>query len=161
MEKQTKPFYKKWWVWIVGFIVISMLASIGGTSDQQNTTSVENTSQKSPAHECLNVSADTVEWIRQGFLNKEASLANAQAVKSDDFQNVYFVGVKVEGVENFNDDDIAVFAINSITETGLVLSVNSVAKQQTDWFHGDKEGAQYNVTINNDGAQDLLTCFKD
>ena len=32
MEKMKKPFYKKWWVWIVAVLAVMIIASMGGNS---------------------------------------------------------------------------------------------------------------------------------
>lgn len=39
MSKVKKPFYKKWWVWVIVIIVIGGIASGGGESDTTSTDS--------------------------------------------------------------------------------------------------------------------------
>ncbi|MDE3837894.1 DUF4352 domain-containing protein [Bacillus methanolicus] len=42
-EKTKKPFYKKWWVWLLGIIIIAAIASGGGEDTEQASTEPKET----------------------------------------------------------------------------------------------------------------------
>jgi hypothetical protein len=46
MAKTKKPFYKKWWVWVIAIIVV--FGATGGDDEQPASTDVKNTEQPAP-----------------------------------------------------------------------------------------------------------------
>ena len=69
-----------------------------------------------------------------------AKFVKASAVKSPDFDKVYFIAVEFSatGVDN----QIGVFASNSLTDGGgVVMAVDEMAKQFTVWPDADKTDA--------------------
>lgn len=108
---------------------------------------------------CLEVPQNIVDWIEKGLTaNGEAKLVNAQAVKSNNFEKVYFVSAEFTG-PGFNNE-VGTWSTNNIEDEALVLSVNAMAKEFTDWFHGDREGAQFHVTMAYDGGYESQECLK-
>lgn len=45
-EKVKKPFYKKWWVWLLAVILIGSFANLGEDTDQNSSTSEKKTSEE-------------------------------------------------------------------------------------------------------------------
>ena len=112
---------------------------------------------------CLSVSPSVVSWIEKGLrIDGGGSLRNVAAVKSDDFENIYFVSGDLQGAGLEGDHDIATFAINSLSysdpaEGKLVLSVDAAAKEFSDWFYGPN--TKFNTVMSNDGALESRNCI--
>jgi hypothetical protein len=118
-----------------------------------------------PVHEeCIVVEATTIDWISEGFLTgTSAEIGDAWAVKSDDFENVWFVAADLEGMAE-SVDSLAVWGTNAISEdgtdhgTGLVISVNEVAENVTDWPKHDETDAV--LSMEDHGADLALDCAR-
>lgn len=117
-----------------------------------------------PLHEeCVAVPEPLLDWISEGILPEtEAELPFAWMVKSDDFENVWFVAGDLDGPELDDPDNIALWATNGPAEDGtyedgdggLVLSVDGYAKEFTDWFDAETR----DVSRDDDGADTVLEC---
>ena len=140
-------------VGVVVFLVLAALFVIFSDSDPSPKLTVVKSDR------CLAVSQETLSWIEEGLIYDDLSLENAQSVKSKDFQSVYFVSARMVG-DGLSGDEIATFATINIDSTGLVLAVSGHAKEFTNWFHGDREGGQYHVTLSNDGARESRECIE-
>jgi len=132
---------------VISFFVLLIVISSGGESEP--TQDNEKTS-----NECLDVSPVSIEWIKKGLIKKDDKLTNIKAVKSNDFKNIYFISARIE-----NSTNIITLTMNSITDTGLTLSINDSAKKYFDWLHGDREGAQFYITMKDHGAQESQKCL--
>lgn len=157
-EQSKKSIYKKWWFWVGGIVVIFILIGILGEGDESNTNQAIQPQGEQTASRCLDVPTETLSRIESGLKDDDITLRNAQAVRSDDFEKVYFISADLQGPELEGTGDIATFAANNIDGPGLVLSVDDVAKEFTDWLHGDREGAQFHVTMSDDGARESHDC---
>jgi hypothetical protein len=116
-------------------------------------------SQSEPT--CENVSQGTVKWLESGLtVSGGGELEDAQAVRSGDFKQVYFISARIKG-PSMGADTIGTWAKSGNVNKpgGLTLSIDSFAKEFSDWFPGDKEGAQYHVTMEDDGAQESRDCL--
>jgi len=89
-----------------------------------------------------------IQGIENGLKDKSISIEKSYAVKSNDFENVYFVGAKL------SNGEIAVWSIGGTkTDTNIHMSVNDVAKKYSDYpqntsrismaDHGAKEVLEY------------------
>ncbi|MEX1014381.1 MAG: hypothetical protein WDZ80_04440 [Candidatus Paceibacterota bacterium] len=162
-EQDKKSIYKKWWFWVGSIVVLFILISTLGGGNESSTNQATDPQQESNEREqvasrCLGVPAETLSWIKSGLKDDNITLRSAQAVRSDDFEKVYFVSADLQGLGLEGPGDIATFAANNIDGSGLVLSVDAVAKEFTDWFHGDREGAQFHVTMRDDGVRESRDC---
>jgi hypothetical protein len=87
---------------------------------------------------------------------------SAAAVKSPDFNNVYFVAVKFKAIGV--GSQVGVWAINGKLPqkpgdvSGLTLSVNSIAQQFTVWPDGNKTQAQ--IATNDRSVGAAIKCLK-
>lgn len=114
--------------------------------------------------QCLSVPSVVVEWIEGGLVDN-SSLKNVQAVKSNDFNSVYFVSGYLQNPDLGDTGTIATFSLNNITfddssRGRLVLAIDDVAKEfSEDWFHGDRTGAQFHITMSDDGARESQKCL--
>jgi hypothetical protein len=90
------------------------------------------------------------------------TLVSAGAVRSSDFNNVFFVAVKFKatGVGN----QTGVWAINGKLPqkaedlSGLTLAINPIAQQFTVWPKGNKTKA--NIAINDRSVAAAIKCLK-
>lgn len=116
----------------------------------------------SPVDErCTAVPPSLIDWVSEGiYPDSDAELGITWMVKSDDFENVWFVASDI-GITD-EADVVALWATNAPTEDGehepgdggLVLTVNDVAGIHTDWF----PSTEYDVSDDDDGADLALDC---
>jgi hypothetical protein len=134
-----------------------ILAACGGSSGS------EHASPRPPAARnarCLTVPAVDVDAIETGLSANEvgSTLRFAQAVKSNEVANVYFVSANIEGPGLEGTDDVATWATNKLTGGGLIFAVDPVAQEFSDWTHGDTTDA--NLTMSDDGADLSQDCVR-
>lgn len=118
-----------------------------------------------PKHDiCKPVPEPAAEWISEGLEGENVELGVMWAVKSDDFENVWFVAADLEGPELDDEDgEIALWSTNAIEKDGtaeegggLVLSVNGFASEFSDWFDAD----EYDVSDEDHGAKEAVECVE-
>jgi hypothetical protein len=76
-------------------------------------------------------------------------LVDPVAVRSNDFEHVYFVAARVDGSP-------ALWAMNQLDGYSLILSINDHAYELTQLARG--EGTDAHVTESDDGASEALSC---
>ncbi len=109
---------------------------------------------------CLDVS----DYVQGAFIEgltegTGATLRGFQAVRSNDFQELYFVAAELEGPGLDGDDEIGVWATNDIeTYMGSYMSVNGLAQEFSDYPDGDTTDAY--VTMSDEGASLAVECTK-
>jgi hypothetical protein len=87
-----------------------------------------------------------------------------KAVKSKDYENLYFMSGDLEGAGLEGDNDIATFATNAdITSSkgyldGIIMSVNGVASEFYNWPDGRK--SKFNLSTSDDGVEASKDCLK-
>jgi hypothetical protein len=84
------------------------------------------------------------------------SLRNARAVKSNDLEKVYMVAADIQGDGMEGNDDIGVWATNSLQGNGLIFSVDGFAKEFSDW--GDAATTDAQITQAADGVDEAKEC---
>jgi len=138
-------------------VIISVIMASGG----EQSTSNNDTSQANKVA-CLDVSPAVTELIASNLtIDGVGTIRNLKAVQSNDFEKVYFVSGDLQGPGLEGERDIATFATNNIENaTGgvLVLSVNNVADEFSDWFHGPD--TDHNTTMRNHGARESQECVE-
>lgn len=81
---------------------------------------------------------------------------DAAAVKSEDFDEVYFVAMRFSATGV--DDQTGVWATNSLKPGGgLIMSVDGFAKEFTVWPDGGETDAQLSTA--DDGAEEAVACL--
>lgn len=130
---------------ITAGLAVALLAGCGGSSDDGDGTAAVPSASPSPTVACEPASPALVSRIEglapasSGFKVKQAA-----GVKSPDFANLYFVGVRfsVEGVP----DETAVWAVGGgMDGTGTLVAVDNVAQEFYDGPDGDKTAAKISV----------------
>jgi hypothetical protein len=92
------------------------------------------------------------------------TLRQAQAVKSGDFDDVYFVSAEIDGAGLEGSGDVGTWAkigplrVGGPVGGGLIYSVDRVATEFSDWADGGKADAQ--LSMEDDGAGASRECVQ-
>jgi len=128
-------------------VLVVLLASVGcngGGSEQ--------------ASRCQSVPAQLTQAIEQGLtITGGGLLGEASAVKSNDFESVYFVAAMLRG-EGMGDDAIGLWATNDLDGNGMIYAVDAIANEFSDWADGRATDAAFSVS--DDGAQEAIDCLQ-
>ena len=137
------------------------LAGCGGTETADTDDRTESPQATAPATtvtgRCEKVSSAVLNAIAEGLtVTGGGTLRHGYAVKSDDFSKVYMVAADIQGAGMEGDDEIGVWATNSLDGAGLIFAVDGVAKEFSDWGHGDTTDAH--ITQSSDGVSEAKKC---
>ena len=146
---------------LVGAFCLVALAACGGTETVDSDDRTESPQATAPATtvtgRCEKVSSAVLNAIAEGLtVTGGGTLRNGYAVKSDDFSKVYMVAADVQGTGMEGDSEIGVWATNSLDGAGLILAVDGIAKEFSDWGHGDTTDAH--ITQSSDGVSEAEEC---
>jgi hypothetical protein len=138
-----------------------MLAACSGTETAESKNGTESPqatgSPTTVVGRCERVSSAVLNAIAEGLtVSGSGTLRNGYAVKSKDFSKVYMVAADIQGVGMEGDGEIGVWATNSLDGTGLILAVDGLAKEFSDWGDGDTTNA--NITQSSDGVAEAKEC---
>ena len=137
------------------------LAACGGTETADSNNRTESpqatASPTTVTGRCEMVSSAVLNAIAEGLtVNGGGTLRNGYAVKSDDFSKVYMVAADIQGTGMEGDGEVGVWAMNSLDGGGLIFAVDGLAKEFSDWGHGDTTDA--NITQSSDGVSEAKEC---
>jgi hypothetical protein len=144
-----------------------LAASCGGgeeAADEAAPEPAEDTEQgggeSSRDPRCTRVPPALVKVIATGLeVQGGGNLRFAQAVKSEDFESVYFVSADIQGPGLDGSGDVGTWATNRLAAGGgLIFAVDSVAQEFSDW--GDADQTDANITMQDDGAQLSRECVE-
>lgn len=109
---------------------------------------------------CIKVPQAKLENIASGLtISGGGSLREGWAVKSGDFNSLYFIAAEIDGPGLKGNGDIGLWASNRLESgQGLILSVDSIAKEFSVWPHGDTTDS--NITQSDDGAAEAKRCAR-
>ncbi|WP_026948089.1 hypothetical protein [Algoriphagus marincola] len=92
-----------------------------------------------------NASPKQLEGVKYGLKDKTLTIEKSCAVKSKDFEEVYFVGIKL------SNGEIGVWSIGgSKTNTNFHFSVNDIAKKYSDYPQNTER-----ASMRDHGAQEV------
>ena len=141
---------------IVTLVIVGML--VPGNLNAQDPT-------PKPEHDrCIIPDQAVIDWISLGLYPQDGTyLRHVWAVKSDDFENVWFVAADIEGPGMDDDDEVAIWATNALTREGkpqpsgggFVWSNSGFAKEFSDWPTG-----QVSMLEDYDGRDEAEDCAK-
>jgi len=137
------------------------LAGCGGTetaeSDNRTESPQATASATTVTGRCEKVSSAVLNAIAEGLtVTGGGTLRNGYAVKSDDFSKVYMVAADIQGTGMEGDGEVGVWAMNSLDGDGLIFAVDGLAKEFSDWGHGDTTDAH--ITQSSDGVAEAKEC---
>lgn len=152
------------WLKITGVVLVVLLvlmiivnATSGDKKQQQEV--VQQPTQTQTANKCEDVPSDVVASLQEGSNTQGITLRNAKAVKSNDFESVYFISADLQGAGLEGNEDIATFTTNKLENGGgILLSVNNVAKEF--FVFPDASTTDAKATMSDDGASQSQTCAK-
>lgn len=132
--------------------VLAATVAAGGVACSENEGTAGGASDR-----CSTATSTLLSAIENGLtINGGGSLRNAQVVRSNDFENVYFVSADLEGPGLDADDDVATWATNSLDGSGPIFSVDAVASEMSDW--GNSGATQAGLNMADDGARESARC---
>ncbi len=108
---------------------------------------------------CEEVPESFVKRIESGINTQSIILRNAKAVKSNDFESVYFISADLQGPSLEGDNDIATFATNKMDYNGSIFSADAVADEFFDWPLGSS--TDFNISMVNNGAEESRKCVNN
>jgi len=130
--------------------------SASGTTGQPRST----TTQAQEPNRCVTVPSALVAAIEEGLtVSGGGTLRNARAVKSNDFEKVYMVAADIQGAGMEGNEQVGVWATNSLKGDGLIFSVDGQAKEFSDW--GDGATTDANITQAADGVDEARECARN
>jgi hypothetical protein len=86
----------------------------------------------------------------------------AMAVRSNDYEQVYFIAAELQGAGLDGDDDIAIWATDRNpdgSDNGPIFAVDGMANQFSSWPDGRASSAS--LSRNDDGALEARDCVRD
>jgi len=140
-------------------LVIVMGAGCG--ANVTDTGGLPNTTTSDTRSRCVAVRRGVLHAIASGLTVQGGSLSKGAAVKSEDFEKVWFVAAEIDGAGGLEGTgEIGVWATNadpSRGPSGSIFSVDGFAKEFSDW--GDGSTTDATLSMSDDGAQEAVECL--
>ncbi len=116
-------------------LAIALVGCVGAPGPTNRPPAAAQPATAQPAtSRCQPAAPALVSAISSGLkISGGGSIRNAQAVKSADYESVYFVSADLEGEGLAAKDDVATWASNKSDGTGLIFSVNATAQEFSSW----------------------------
>lgn len=127
-------------VCVVAALVLALALVMSGCGDSSS-------EEGSASDRCEPLPTAAAEHLGSALDGKK--LVGPVAVRSDDYEHVYFVAARVDGSP-------ALWAMNRLDGVSLILSVNDHAYDVSQMARGENTDA--NVTESDDGASEALSC---
>jgi hypothetical protein len=159
-----------------GLIVLTILAAAtligcGGEetaepTDEPSATTTTASGGEADGDRCMRVPKALKEGIAEGLrargketrIKTTGDLGRAAAVRSDDFEEVYYVSAVIEG-----PDVVGTWATNSLkVGEGLIIAADPMAMEYSDWGEAAQPGSAAAEVqgLQNDGAQESQDCIE-
>jgi hypothetical protein len=130
----------------------------------RTTTTVEG-SDEDGGSRCLRVSNALKRGIAEGLtVDGGGRLGRAAAVRSKDFERVFYVSADILGPSIEEGDAVGTWATNSLkVGEGLIIAADSIAREFSDWGEAAGEGSPAAEVrgLENDGAQESRDCLEE
>jgi len=148
MTISTRKILKVALIITVSLLAVFFLVSCGDSSQPNTSRGIE-------------VSQAMLSNIASGLtVSGGGSLRDGWAVKSNDFNSLYFIAAEIDGPGLEGNGEIGLWATNRLEPgQGLILSVDSFAKEFSVWPHGDTTDS--NITQFDDGADEAKMCVRN
>jgi hypothetical protein len=150
-------------------IVLTCSAALSGcstTAEEPPPVAEQSQEEAAPARppkaaaECRRVSRAKLAQIEAGLtVSGGGKLRRGFAVKSGDYNRLYFIAAEIDGPGIEGAGDIGLWASNRLEEGGLTSSVNAVANEFSDWGDGRKTDAQ--MSQDDAGAGEAVNCARE
>jgi hypothetical protein len=157
-------------LFLAGLLILSMLACASSTavpvtptptktSVPQPTATLPPQPTDTQSSRCQPASAQQAQNILDGIQDVSSSnnIGPAWAVKSGNFENVWFVAAEITGPGILTGQAIGLWAITGDPDKpGLTFSANPFAVQFSAWGDGSKTDAMFSQF--DDGGQEAIAC---
>jgi hypothetical protein len=121
------------------------------------------TSCSGGAARCETVTNTVLGQIAEGLtVTGGGSLRDGSAVRSGDYERVWFIAAEIDGTGIEGDGEVGVWASNTdpsttnVLDVHLIYAVNSVAQEFSDWGADADPG----LSMGDDGAADAEACAR-
>jgi hypothetical protein len=122
-----------------------------------NPRSVMTAAPSAAAPNCGRASAALINAIETGLeVDGGGSLRRGFIVRSKDFSKVFMVAAEIDGSGLRQKGDVGVWATNSRQGDGLIMAVDAVAQEFSDWGDADKTDAA--IESSADGVAQAKEC---
>jgi hypothetical protein len=132
-EKKKKPFYKKWWVWLIAIIVVGAIATGGEETEkasEDKITDEESTEKADKAVDTINKANEALEELEGTEAEAETKASKPVQVYTDDQVTVSYKSTDEMGikflVENKTDKTLTVQAdsisVNGFSSSNIIMS---------------------------------------
>ena len=138
------------WVWLAAAagVAVAMIAACADDDDSSSRSS-----------RCVTVAGDLVAGIETGLTVSGGGTLRrpAFAVRSGDFERVWFVAAEIDGSGMEGGGQVGVWATNrdpavGASSPGLIFAADGLAREFSDWG----EGPGFSIT--DDGAREARDC---
>lgn len=105
--KGSKPFYKKWWVWLIAIIVVFFIAGLGGEEESENTKETKTQDESAAKPEETAYTAENVyDWLKEsGLIKGEAKDKTSEFTGSEGLVKV--IGTGEVDIQEFKTEEQA------------------------------------------------------
>lgn len=139
------------------FLITAFAAAVlvgCGSTDAPSTTAP-------PNPRCLPVSETVLESIEKGFVMRGIFLRDGWAVESEDYEDVYFMSVLVDG--GTNRAEVGTWVTDSVTEVGdYMFAVDQYARLiYSDWDFGSDSTMRDQFSETDDGYSVSRECASE
>ncbi len=154
VKKKTSPV-----TWLVLIVFVIIVAAVIDTASKAEPRAMQDTDRV--VSRCLSVPESITRRLNDGLNIEGGSVANFQAVKSNDFESVYFVSGILQGPGLGRDADLITFVTNKLdsSEAGLTFSAGAVSTEFSDW--PDISTTNLGVTMGDDGYDESRECVSN
>ena len=110
-----------------------------------------------PKPKCERASRRLLQAIATGLeVNGGGKLSRGYVVRSKDFSKVFMVAAEIDGPGMEGRGEVGVWATNSKRAEGLIMAVDGLAKEFSDWGDADETDAAIDQSAH--GVQEAKDC---
>ncbi len=148
---------------LAGVLLVAVIAGCAGdtTSEESEGSQAQAPSPQTASDaKCERASRELLDAIGTGLeVGGGGELRRGYIVRSGDFEKVYMVAADIQGPGLEGGDDIGVWATNSKQAGGgIIMAVNGVAQEFSDWGDADKTDAAIDQSA--DGVDQAIACVE-
>jgi hypothetical protein len=136
-----------------------------GPAMPERTTATVEGSDEDGGNRCLRVPNALKRGIATGLtVEGGGRLGKAAAVRSNDFERVFYVSADILGAGIEEGEAVGTWATNSLkVGEGLIIAADSIAREFSDWGAAAEEGSPAAEVrgLENDGAQESRDCLEE
>jgi len=135
-------------------LILILVLIVSVISCGRNDSNINKSSRSSKSSRIENASIEQIEEITSS-IEHGATVSNFKTIKSNDFNNVYFVSATLTDYSGYKTT--AIWATGGKTDISMILSANVAADQFSPWPYGpDTESG---ISYMDDGGRILLKSY--